>query len=84
MGAALSSRAEWISASETKAKLDFSRSNESLLNDIVYHIEELVKQSPKEADVIFKTPFIWQSSLESSAFDNLQQPDFVRRLYNHS
>lgn len=80
MGAALSTRAEWISASETKAKLDFSRSNESLLKDIIHHIEELVKQSPKEAEVIFKKPFSWQSSLEPSAFDSLRQPDFIKRF----
>jgi hypothetical protein len=78
MGATLSSRAEWISASENGGKLNFSKSNESLLQEIVRNIEDLAKHSPAEAEVTFKKSFKWHSSLELSSFDALKQADFVK------
>lgn len=80
MGAALSSRAVWVSAAtDAKGKLDFSRSNEDLLKDIVYHIEELVQNNPREAEVIFQKPLAWESPSPLSVFESLGHPDFVKR-----
>ena len=79
MGAALSSRANWISASETGGKLDFSKSNESLLQEIVRQVERLVRDHPREGEVSFSKPFIWHSSLKISTFDALKPPDYIKR-----
>lgn len=76
MGAALSSCAEWISATDNKGKLDFSRSNETLLKEIVQSVETLVREHPKEAEVAFKNPFQWQTSLSLTEFSSLKPPDY--------
>lgn len=79
MGAALSSRAVWVSATDSGGKLDFSRSNEDLLKDIVHHVEDLVTENPREAEVFFQKPITWQSSCQMSTFESLNQPDFIKR-----
>lgn len=75
MGAALSCRAEWTSASEKGGKLDFSKTNESLLVEIVKFAETLSRDHPREAQVVFKRPFVWKSSLALSSFDQLKQDE---------
>ena len=79
MGAALSSRAEWTSASEGKGKLDFSKTNEALLSDVVHYVEALCREHQREAEVIFKRSFAWTSSLSLSSFDRLKPPDYTTR-----
>lgn len=71
MGAALSSRAEWTSASETGGKLDFSKANVELLLDILRYVEELCRDHPREATVIFRQPFSWKSSLTMDKLEAL-------------
>ncbi|XP_003387718.1 PREDICTED: armadillo repeat-containing protein 4 [Amphimedon queenslandica] len=78
MGAALSSRAVWVSASDTVGKLDFSRSNEDLLKDLCVHIEELVRSNPSEAGVFFQKPLVWHSSCPFASYDVLNQPEYIR------
>ena len=72
MGAALSSRAEWTSASEKGGKLDFSKANERLLLEILQYVETLCKDHPREASVTFKRPFVWKTSLSLTAFDGMK------------
>ena len=81
MGAALSSRAEWTSASEGKGKLDFSKTNEALLSDVVHYVEALCREHQREAEVVFKRSFVWTSSLSLSSFDRLKPPDYTTRYY---
>ena len=83
MGAALSSRAEWTSASETGRKLDFSRANESLLREIVEYVEKLCKENPREAEVLFKRPLVWKSPLKLSDLQTLSPPDYTPRSVNN-
>lgn len=73
MGATLSSRTEWTSASEKGGKLDFSKANEELLMEILTNVETLSRDNPREASVLFKRPFAWNSSLALSHFDSLSQ-----------
>lgn len=80
MGAALSSRAEWTSASESGGKLDFSKANEALLSDVVRYVEALCRDHPREAEVIFNRPFAWTSSLSLDSLDRLKPPDYTTRL----
>lgn len=64
MGAALSSRAELTSAnSKDDGKIEFSPQNELLLNNILKYIETLSSEHPKEAKVVFKRPFEWQTGI---------------------
>ena len=72
MGAALSSRAEWTSASGKGGKLDFSKANEGLLLEILQYVETLCKEHPREASVTFKRPFVWKTSLSLTAFDGMK------------
>ena len=72
MGATLSSRAQWTSASDHgKGKLEFTPQNEALLNDVITNVEMLVSQNPREADTVFKDPFKWHSTLKPDAFGSL-------------
>lgn len=75
MGATLSCRAEWTSASDKGGKLDFSKSNEALLLEILKYVEDLCRDHPREADVIFKRPFAWKTSLSLSNFESLRRGD---------
>ena len=75
MGATLSCRAEWTSASEKGGKLDFSKSNEALLLEILKYVEDLCRDHPREADVVFKRPFVWKTSLSLSNFEPLRRGD---------
>lgn len=71
MGATLSSRIEWTSAGEKGGKLDFNKSNEELLLQVLKYLEILYKEHPREASVLFKRPFVWNSSLPLSHFNSL-------------
>lgn len=75
MGAALSSRAQWISATDKGAKLDFSKANEALLLEILENSESLCHGHPREASVTFKRPFVWTSSLTLESFDSLKSDE---------
>ncbi len=75
MGAALSCRAEWTSASDKGGKLDFSKTNESLLVEILRYVELLCRDHPREALVVFKRPFVWKSSVNLSSFDQLKRDE---------
>lgn len=79
MGAALSSRAVWVSATDTAGKLDFSRSNEDLLRDLCAYIEGLVRDNPREAGVFFQKPLVWYSSNPLKSYDVLNQPEYIRK-----
>ncbi len=72
MGATLSCRAEWTSASDKGGKLDFSKSNESLLLEVLKYVEGLCRDHSREALVLFKRPFVWSSSLSYSQFSQLK------------
>ena len=81
MGTTLSSRVEWTSASDKGGKLDFSKTNENIMREIVKYIDTLCKSSPRESQVVFKHPFVWKSSLNISSFDSLRTGDeYVCRL----
>ena len=75
MGATLSCRAEWTSASDKGGKLDFSKSNETLLLEILKYVEDLCREHAREADVVFKRPFVWKTSLSLSNFEPLRRGD---------
>lgn len=81
MGATLSSRVEWTSASNKGGKLDFSKTNENILREIVKYVENLCRNNSREAQVVFKHPFVWTSSLTLSNFNSLKsEDDYVLRL----
>ena len=84
MCSALSSRVEWTSASDSGGKLDFSRSNESFLQEVIKYIEDVVREHHHESEVTFKSPFVWKSSLGISSFDSLKSPEYIIRylIYN--
>ena len=70
MGAALSSRAELTSASsKDDGKIEFSPHNELLLNNILKYVETLSNEHPKEAQVVFKKPFEWETSIRPNDVD---------------
>ena len=75
MGATLSSRVEWTSASSKGGKLDFSKTNENIMREIVKYVENLCRNNPREAQVVFKHPFTWTSSLAFSSFHSLKSGD---------
>ena len=79
MGATLSSRIEWTSASDKGGKLDFNKSNEELLLQILKYLEVLYKEHPREAAVLFKRPFVWNSSLPLSQFSSLSSQGYLVR-----
>ena len=79
MGATLSSRTEWTSASEKGGKLDFSKADGELLLEILKHVETLCRDYPREASVQFKRPFLWKSSLVFSQFNSLSNNDYIVR-----
>ena len=80
MGATLSSRAQWTSVSTTGNKLDFTKSNEELLKDILSFVESFPSQHPSEAGVVFKRPFVWETSLSPDKFLNLSEDEYDKRL----
>lgn len=73
MGATLSSRIEWTSAGGSGGKLDFSRSNEQLLHDMLRYVETIATEHPTEAEVVFKRPFVWNTWLQLSNFSSLSR-----------
>ena len=73
MGATLSSRTEWTSARDKGGKLDFSKTNEAVLVEILKYVESLCREHPREATVLFKRPFVWRSSLAFTDFERLRQ-----------
>ena len=75
MGATLSSRVEWTSASSKGGKLDFSKTNENILREIVRYVQNLCRSHPREAQVVFKHPFAWNSPLDISTFHSLKSGD---------
>lgn len=79
MGATLSSRLQWTSASDKGGKLDFSKANEAVLLEILKYIEVLCKDHSREATVVFKRPFVWESSLSPTSFDQLLNQDYFVR-----
>ena len=83
MGATLSCRAEWTSASEKGGKLDFSKTNEALLLEILKYVESLCKDHPRESTVLFKRPFTWNSSLGLAQFESLKRSDNYISRYAH-
>ena len=80
MGATLSSRAQWTSVSTTSNKLDFTKSNEELLKDILSFVESFPAQHPSEAGIVFKRPFVWETSLAPDKFLNLSEDEYDKRL----
>ena len=72
MGSALSTQAQWTSAADKGGKLDFSKSNETLLLEILRSVEKLAQSRPREASVLFKRPFVWSSSLSLANFEALR------------
>jgi len=80
MGATLSSRAQWTSLSSTENKLDFTKSNEELLRDILSFVESFPSQHPSEAAVVFKRPFVWETSLSPDKLINLSTDEYDKRL----
>lgn len=72
MGATLSSRAEWTSATDKGGKLDFSKANEAVMLEILGYVEALCNDHPREATVLFKRPFVWSSSLSLTNFEKLK------------
>ena len=81
MGAALSCRAQWTSATDKGAKLAFSKANEAFLLEILENVESLCRGHPREASVIFKRPFIWTSSLALEAFDSFKSDENYKFRY---
>ena len=79
MGATLSSRAQWTSVSATGNKLDFTKSNEELLKDILSFVEAFPTQHPGEAGAVFKRPFVWETSLSPDKFLNLSADEYDKR-----
>ena len=75
MGATLSCRAEWTSASDKGGKLDFSKSNEALLLEVLKFVEDLSREHQREAEVVFKRPFVWKTSLSLSNFEPWRRGD---------
>jgi len=73
MGATLSSRIEWTSVGDKGGKLDFNKSNEELLVQVLNYLEVLNEEHPREASVLFKRPFVWNSSLSFSQFNTLEE-----------
>ncbi|XP_028392916.1 armadillo repeat-containing protein 4-like [Dendronephthya gigantea] len=72
MGAALSSRTQWTSASDiNKGKLEFTPQNELLLNDVVKYVETLVSKYPSESEATFKQPFQWYTNVKPADFGSL-------------
>ena len=80
MGATLSSRAEWTSAGGSTGKLDFSRNNEQLLQDISSYVETITNDHLHESEVQFQRPFIWTTSLPVSVFSTVSSDDYDIRF----
>lgn len=80
MGATLSSRAQWTSVSTAGNKLDFTKSNEELLRDILSFVESFPTQHPSEAGVVFKRPFVWETSLSPDKLLNLDADVYDKRF----
>lgn len=79
MGATLSSRAEWTSATDKGGKLDFSKANEAVLLDILGYVQALCSDHPREATVLFKRPFVWSSSLNLEKLSKLPSGEYISR-----
>ncbi|RDD37641.1 Armadillo repeat-containing protein 4, partial [Trichoplax sp. H2] len=74
MGATLSSRAQWTSASEgAVGKLEINPQNEQLLTEIAEFTEVFPSKYPAEAEKIFNKPFTWNSSLDPISFTSLDE-----------
>eukprot|EP00054_Salpingoeca_dolichothecata_P017124 m.102085 g.102085 ORF g.102085 m.102085 type:complete len:1027 (-) comp22316_c0_seq2:122-3202(-) len=55
-----------------KGGLDFTRGNEGLLTELSKQIEALVQNNPREAEVPFKKPFVWNTRLTTADFTGNQ------------
>ena len=71
MGATLSSRTQWTSASSKGGILNFSTGDGQLLSEISRFIDDLCKFHSLEASLVFKTPFKWKSKTSWPQFNSL-------------
>ncbi len=70
MGATLSSQAEITSANpKEEGKIEFSTQNETLLKNVLRYVETLSNEHQQEAEVVFKQPFEWKTSITPADFE---------------
>ncbi|XP_033629492.1 armadillo repeat-containing protein 4-like [Asterias rubens] len=69
MGQTIARAAQWTSVSEGgEGKLEFNHANEVLLNSFIKFVEAFPSKHPQEAAIVFKTPLVWKTSLDTSGF----------------
>lgn len=69
MGQTLSSATHWTSAKEGEhGKLEFTPTNELILNKIIGFVEGFSSSQPDESRLIFKQPMTWLTELDPSDF----------------
>lgn len=69
MGQTLSFAVQWTSAKEgAKGKLEYTPSNEAILNSIIKLIESFTSGNPEESKLPFKQPLTWKTQLTPAAF----------------
>ncbi len=64
MGQTLTTAAQWTSAQEgNRGKLEYTPSNEAILNNIVKFVEGFSSSHPEESKVVFRQAITWQTEL---------------------
>ncbi|XP_023679477.1 outer dynein arm-docking complex subunit 2 isoform X2 [Paramormyrops kingsleyae] len=68
MGIALTRAAQWTTASSGTGKLEITPLNESLLKEILDFVENFSSRHPQEANLEFKEPLKWKTTLDPCNF----------------
>ena len=48
--------------------VDFSKTNELIVNELAVNIEALAQNNPREAEIVFHKPIAWLTTLAASDF----------------
>ena len=71
MGQTLSSAAQWTSAQEGgRGKLEFTPTNELILNKIIGFLDGFSSSQPEESKLTFKQPLTWITEMGESEFSH--------------
>ena len=69
MGQTLTFAVQWTSAKEgAKGKLEYTPSNEAILNSVIRLIESFTSTNPEESKLAFKQALTWKTHLTHASF----------------
>ena len=82
MGQTLTFAVQWTSAKEgAKGKLEYTPSNEAILNSVIRLIESFTSTNPEESKLAFKQALTWKTHLTHASFGDGYTQKYGKFIY---